>query len=226
MQILMQAREPGKNRNSSVSIFSSKIICSDCGSWYGSKVWHSNDKYRKVIWQCNHKFDGEEKCSTPHLDEETIKQIFIKALNILCKERDLIIAGFEEIKDTAFLTDELEAEAGQQNGEMNVVAELIQNCIDENARVAQDQTEYEKRYDTLVQRFDTAKAKLEETQAAIAKRQAQRQMMENFMEVLRSLPEQVDYFDEGTWYAMCDYITVYSKDDIRVTFHNGMEIRV
>ena len=34
------------------------------------------------------------------------------------------------------------------------------------------------------------------------------------------------YFDEGTWYAMCDYITVYSKDDIRVTFHNGMEIRV
>jgi DNA invertase Pin-like site-specific DNA recombinase len=226
VQILMQAREPGKNRNSSVSIFSSKIICSDCGSWYGSKVWHSNDKYRKVIWQCNHKFDGEEKCSTPHLDEETIKQIFIKALNILCKERDLIIAGFEEIKDTAFLTDELEAEAGQQNGEMNVVAELIQNCIDENARVAQDQTEYEKRYDTLVQRFDTARAKLEETQAAIAKRQAQRQMMENFMEVLRSLPEQVDYFDEGTWYAMCDYITVYSKDDIRVTFHNGMEIRV
>ena len=79
---------------------------------------------------------------------------------------------------------------------------------------------------TLVQRFDTARAKLEETQAAIAKRQAQRQMMENFMEVLRSLPEQVDYFDEGTWYAMCDYITVYSKDDIRVTFHNGMEIRV
>ena len=51
-------------------------------------------------------------------------------------------------------------------------------------------------------------------------------MMENFIEVLRSLPEQVDIFDEGTWYAMCDYITVYSKNDIRVTFQNGMEIRV
>ena len=224
VQILMQVREPGKNRNSSVSIFSSKIKCGDCGGWFVSKVWHSNDKYRKVIWWCNHKFDGDEKCLTPHLDEKTIKRIFIKALNILGKERDLIIAGFEEIKDTAFLTDELEAEAGRQNGEMNVVAELIQNCIDKNAHVAQDQTEYEKRYDALVQRFDTTKAKLEETQAAIAKRQAQRQMMENFMDVLRSLPEQVDYFDEGTWYAMCDYITVYSKDDIRVTFHNGMEI--
>lgn len=46
------------------------------------------------------------------------------------------------------------------------------------------------------------------------------------MEVLRSLPEQVEVFDEGTWYALCDYITVYSKDDIRVTFQNGMEIPV
>lgn len=160
------------------------------------------------------------------MDEETIKQVFIKALNILGKERDLIIVGFEEIKDSAFLTDELEAEAGRLNGEMNAVAELMQKCIDENARVAQDQEEYGKRYDALVQKFDAAKAKLDETQAEITKRRAQRQMMENFMKVLQSLPEQVDYFDEGTWYAMCDFITVYNKDDIRVTFHNGLEIRV
>ena len=63
-------------------------------------------------------------------------------------------------------------------------------------------------------------------QAAIAKTKAQRQMMENFMETLRFLPEQVEIFDEGTWYALCDYITVYGKDDIRVTFRNGTEIPV
>lgn len=51
-------------------------------------------------------------------------------------------------------------------------------------------------------------------------------MMEHFMEKLRLLPEQVEIFDEGTWYALCDYITVYDKDDIRVTFQNGTEIKV
>jgi len=76
VQVLMQSRGKDSSRNSCVSIFSGKIRCGDCGSWYGSKVWHSNDKYRRVIWQCNHKFDSGEKCTTPHLDEETIKQLF------------------------------------------------------------------------------------------------------------------------------------------------------
>ncbi len=28
-------------RYSGVSVFSSKIVCGDCGGFYGSKVWHS-----------------------------------------------------------------------------------------------------------------------------------------------------------------------------------------
>ncbi len=178
-----------------------------------------------MVWQCNHKFDGGEKCTTPHLDEETIKRLFIKALNIIGKEKDLILVGFGEVKDTAFETGELEAEARQLNGEMNVAAELIQKCIGENARVVQNQGEYAKRYDALVGRFETAKLRLGEVQAAITEKQAQRKIMENFMDVLRGLPEQVDYFDEAAWYAMVDFMTVYGKDDVRFTFKNGMEIK-
>ena len=51
-------------------------------------------------------------------------------------------------------------------------------------------------------------------------------MMEKFMKTLRPTPEQVEIFDEGTWYALCDYITVYGKDDIQVRFRNGMEVPV
>ena len=34
VQVLMQSRGKGSSRNSCVSIFSSKIRCGDCGSWY------------------------------------------------------------------------------------------------------------------------------------------------------------------------------------------------
>ena len=123
------------------------------------------------------------------------------------------------------MAGEMEAEARQLNGEMNVAAELIQKCIGENARVAQNQGEYAKRYDALAGRFETAKARLEEVQAAIMAKQAQRKMMENFMDVLSGMPEQVDNFDEAAWYAMVNFVTVYGKEDVRFTFKNGMEIK-
>ena len=37
-------------------IFSRKIKCADCGGWYGAKTHHSNDKYRKIVYQCNDKY--------------------------------------------------------------------------------------------------------------------------------------------------------------------------
>ena len=163
----MAARHSGKNRASSTGVFSGRIKCADCGGWYGSKVWHSNSKYRKTIWQCNHKFDGGEKCTTPHLDEETIKTLFIRALNSFCRERAEITAAFEEMKEVAFGTDELDREKKHLQEEMNVVAELIQQCIAENARIAQNQGEYEKRYNALAERFDRAKARLSEVEDGI-----------------------------------------------------------
>lgn len=83
----MAKRGGGKKYRSGVHLFSSRIRCGECGSWYGSKVWHSNSKYRRTIWQCNHKFDGDCRCSTPHLSDDDIKRLFLSAANRLlsCK---------------------------------------------------------------------------------------------------------------------------------------------
>ena len=56
------------------SVFAARLVCGDCGNFFGAKVWHSNSKYRQVIWQCNHKFQGVCKCQTPHLQESVIQQ--------------------------------------------------------------------------------------------------------------------------------------------------------
>ena len=53
---------------SGISVFSSKLICADCGGYYGQKVWHSTDKYRRLIWRCNAKFNGEKQMRHPAPD--------------------------------------------------------------------------------------------------------------------------------------------------------------
>ena len=92
----MERRNNGTSRYSGVSIFSSKVKCAECGSWYGAKVWHSTDKYRKVIYRCNHKY-GKKRCTTPHITEEEIKVVFLNALNQLLKNREELIANVKLI---------------------------------------------------------------------------------------------------------------------------------
>lgn len=224
VQKLMEQTKSGKNRQSSVNIFASKIKCGECGSWYGSKVWHSNDKYRRVVWQCNHKFDNENKCSTPHLDEEKIKQVFVSAMNKLITSKEQILSDFEQIKDEIFSTAELEIKKTEFGNEMKNASELIENCINENARVAQNQHEYNERYNNLADRYDKAKANLDEVNRKIADKLVRKNTIELFMKNLKKQSVAVTEFDESLWLSMVDYVTVNSKEDIRVTFKNGITV--
>ena len=71
---------------SGTSIFSSRLVCGDCGELFGSKVWHSTDVYRKEIWRCNRKFDRDHICNTPHLTAQQIQTIFLRAYNELMQD--------------------------------------------------------------------------------------------------------------------------------------------
>lgn len=88
----LKARQAQELRNSTLYTFSSELAYGDCGSYFGSKLWHSNDKYRCRVWQCNKKFKNKMKCQTPHLKEEQIKNIVVEAFNKLMSDKSALIA--------------------------------------------------------------------------------------------------------------------------------------
>jgi len=90
--------------------------------------------------------------------------------------------------------------------------------------MALEQAEYQKRYDGLITRFDKAKALHTKVTNLIAERMAQRHQIETYLKNLRSR-EPLTEFRETDWLAMVDFITVHSKDDIRVTFKDGTDIK-
>lgn len=76
------------------SVFGAKIVCGDCGDcggFCGSKTWHSTDKYKTVIWQCNRKFKDNTCCKTPHITEDEIKARFLKVYNGLISDKEPFI---------------------------------------------------------------------------------------------------------------------------------------
>lgn len=225
VQAEIERRRHGK-RYSGVTVFSNRIKCGECGHWYGSKVWHSTDQYRRVVYQCNNKFGGTKKCDTPHLMEEEIKSAFIKAVNKLLKGKNDLLENIRLVQEQICGTVDLEAESQRLMRELQVLSDMVQNCINENARIAQDQTDYQKRYDELVSRYDAAKAKYDASEQGIKKRRAKAERLEAFAKAVKEQGTVVTEFDEGLWGTLVDFMTVYNKEDISVTFKDGTEIHI
>lgn len=219
----IERRNSGASRYSGVSIFSSKVKCGECGSWYGAKVWHSTNKYRKVIYRCNHKY-GKQHCTTPHITEEEIKVLFLNALNQLLKKRDELIANVKLICKVVSDTSELETERTKYADEMTLVADMVQAAMLENARVALDQNEYRQRNDALASRFEEAKEKYNELSEQIAEREIRGQNLRHFQETLEALKGTIDEFDGALWGTLVDYITVYEDGSRTITFRDGTTI--
>lgn len=225
VQAELERRKRTKDsRYSGISIFSNRIKCGCCGAWFGSKVWHSTDKYRRVIYRCNRKYDSE-KCDTPHITEDEIKAIFIKAVNQLITEKKEIISNLEMIMKTISDTSALATERDKLRDELEIIVEMTHNCVAENARKAQDQDEYQKKYNELVTRYETVKNRYDELVYAIEQKKAQSEKIQQFIGALKSQDGFITEFDEALWSTMVDFITV-GKENCTVTFRDGTEITI
>lgn len=148
----------GKNHNCN-RLFSAQIVCGDCGEYYGSKVWHSNSKYRWVIWQCNSKFKNEEKCKTLHLYDTDIQRLFMLAVSKLYADREMILEICRLLQTILIDNTAIDAECEELIREMDVVAGLIRSCIEENTCQAVDQASYIERYESLKDRYTRLQVK-------------------------------------------------------------------
>ena len=189
------ARREQNGRYSGVSIFSNKIKCGCCGGWYGSKVWHSTDKYRKVIYRCNRKYGKDTPpCNTPHLSEEEIKKLFLKALNALVEAKEETIENLQELIETVCQIDSLGAEQERLKQELRIIAENLSNLIQKNASVALDQTEQAEKEKKLRTLYAEKHSRFQELEALIQEKNDTKEILTNFITKLEDLTgEQTEF---------------------------------
>ena len=225
-QLELARRKISTRRTQGNSPFAGKIICGDCGEIFGSKVWHSNSKYRRTIWQCNAKYKGDTHCSTLHLYENDLKQHFITALSELLSNRDALLEDgrlvLEELLD--FTTIDEECDSILQ--ELNVVAGMIRQVVNENATQAQSQAAYTNQYNSLVERFENLQSRYDTLQQQKERRQIQADAISGCLFVLGELDLLQITFTDELWNTVIDHGMVYADERLVFRFKNGSEITV
>jgi len=223
VQYEFQKRKSAKGYMTGHSPFSGKIVCGQCGGFFGSKVWHSNSKYRKVIWQCNHKFTNQEKCRTPHLYEEDIKKAFVKAFNRIIENNNEILQEYEEIMDRLTDTSILDGEDDKLQEELELVTALLRSCVDENARSALNQAEYTQKYSELKERYDGIQTAI----AAVSNKRmeyvAKSKSIMDFIQIMQKQDGLLTGFDEELWNRTVEEMIVYANQEIKLVFRGEVE---
>lgn len=220
----IKRRRPNRRHLHKSSPFSAKIICGNCGGFYGKKVWHSGTKYRSHIWRCNQKYNHETPCTTPNLREDEIEEAFVTAFNELLGDKDKYIAHFEELLPVLADTSDLEKQVDDLTAQHLQMMDTLRCYMEENTRQVQDQAEYNRRFSemsTVCAELETQIAKVKEI---ILIQQGRKEQIRRCLNELRHSGDILEEFNLELWNAMVEAVVVKVNRALIFRFRDGTEI--
>ena len=124
------------------------------------------------------------------------------------------------------MTEDLIIEKERLAGEMKTVAEKTHELINENARVAQDQIEYQKRFEEMDERCNGLQIQYDEADAAIKQKEALSIKLDEFVKAIESRDGVLEDFDETLWGYIVEDVTVMRGKEMKFRLAGGIEITV
>ena len=210
-----------------ISPFSGRIVCGDCGGFYGRKVWHCHSEYQSFVWHCNNKFTKRKYCSTPTLKEENIMQCFVDAFNSLLVRKNEIKQNYEEC--LAAITDDSTYKTRLTEVEdlcTGLAARMKDNIIRES-RMVDDSGEnnpLQKERDEITAKYELLQNELQELNSKIAMCAAKKVQVRGFLQLLQNQKTALVEFAPLVWQAAIQCMIIYEDCTVKFVFRDGTEL--
>ena len=177
---------------------------------------------RKVIWQCNYKFDKKSKvqCQTPTLNEEEIKAMFVDAYNKMIVSKDEILKNLELVLNQIVSVESIEDKIKEVNKDIESVVndvEILIHSSKEEDMIKQKRLEL--KYDDLIKELKELEHQKEEVMN-------KRNKINTFISTLKYKVDVISEFDEELFNIMVDKAVVYRDKSIEFIFNSGYKVKV
>lgn len=157
------------------------------------------------------------------MTENEIKDAFVQAVNQLIGNKEEILNNIVVLKQRLTDIGSLEKERDALELDLNMLADKVQQLIAENARVVQNQDDYDRNYNELVSRYEAAKTQYDKNCEAIQYRKARSRQMDSFIQELRN-QDLIREFDARLWGSLVDYVMVGVDGSMTVVFRDGTKV--
>lgn len=222
----IKRRRPGRRQLHKNSPFTAKIVCDECGSFYGRKVWHSKSKYRSYIWRCNGKYESDHPCTTPNLREADVEEAFVEAFNKLLGDKEQYVTRFEETLPLLADTCSLEGQLADLENRHIILKQNLQAYMEANTRIVQNQTEYNQRFSQMEAECVALERSMDEVKKKILAQQGRKEQIWRCLEELRHCDSLLDEFRLDLWNSMVESVTVTVDGVLKFRFRDGTVIPI
>ena len=223
VQVELQRRSSMRRGLRNNSPFCTKLVCGDCGSFYGHKIFHAKEKHSKDVWYCNRRYQGSNNCSTPILAEGDLIRYCLQALSEILADKDRYISACKAQMDEANALEKIRFK--REKAEVALAKDMakIQALVRENAYISQDQQVYRQRFEEMSEQIEKQKNTIAELQEQELRLVGVREKLYRFIEALESFDAEPT-FDSVTWNALVERVLVNPKSLI-FEFKNGEKIK-
>lgn len=220
----IKRRRPNRRHLHRSSPFTAKIICGECGAYYGRKVWHSGTKYRSHIWRCNRKYDCDKPCGTPNLREDEFEFAFVTAFNKLLGDKEQYIARFEKLLPLLADTSGLEQQCDALEAQHAEMMKSLRLYMEANTRQVQNQAEYHQRFSEMQNECKEIEDKIVWAKKEILAQQGRKEQICRCLDELRQCGDILEEFDLDLWNAVVESVTVSVNGTLTFLFRDGTEV--
>ena len=181
---------------------------------------------KRPVWRCVNRLDhGKTLCKhSPTLDEKPLQEAVLAAVNILMSRKDELSNG---------VVSEMIQELAPVPGEVLSLADIERAIGDLARRFDQlmDETDGEESIQRNLDQFREISehlAALKERRAHALGVQAENELMAKRLQrasaVMEAAPAEVTEWSESIVHQLVEEVKVLSKDELQVTFRNGITI--
>lgn len=220
----MERRKKAGRKAQGVSVFSGRIVCGDCGGFYGRKIWHSNTENASWHWHCNNKFMKRKYCTTPTLKEESLQETFVEVFNGLIRRKKEIEENYRLCLAVITDTTEYERQMEELDKEATEVQTLIRSLLIEYGRSA-DSNNIAAQYEEYERRLDAIARLREDLDMKIASCSLKRTQITAFLMELKKHEHPLSEFDPLVWQATVNHARVDHDSNITFCFRDGSEVK-
>ena len=143
------------------------------------------------------------------------------AYNETITDKQRIINGTIEVIDLLSDTNEIEKRINDAIAEIEIVAALVDNLVQENAIKIQNLDDYEARYQSLIERYDKAKDELEKANDELLQKKARQKNLEAIVTKMEEFDTVLLEWSDEIWLMLIEEAVTHENGTLTFKFKNG-----